>query len=306
METRKTNRLLQRALAMGVCFVIFAAPVMAQRGNTNIRTDTKILYHNGPVMQGHSNVYVIWYGGWNGSPGHDTTTQSLIIQFLIGIGTSSYFQINVSYLDAVGNGPGGGLRYSGTSYDPFSRGVELDATKIQGIVHDQISSGLLPLDGAGIYLVFGSADVSANSVGYCQPGAPPHHGLLIFNGAQVKYAFIGHPQRCPTIAAPQFTLPDFTRLPTPNDNFAADAIANTMAAVLSATVTNPVPGFGWFDRYGLENSTKCAGTFGQTYTTPNGARANIQLFGPRDWLIQQNWVNSTRKGYCAMAPPTTQ
>src|SRR5262245_38664159 len=39
-----------------------------------------------------------------------------------------------------------------------------------------------------------------------------------------------------------------------NGSFSADGMANALAAVLSATVTNPT-GSGWFDRYGLENST---------------------------------------------------
>jgi Phosphate-induced protein 1 conserved region len=297
MNTRSTNSISRRVLALAITITSLCAPVFAQKGNAPIKTDTKIAYHNGPVMQGHSNVYVIWYGSWNGSPGHDTTTQNLVFDFVIGLGTSSYLQINVPYVDAVGNGPGGGARYSGTAFDNYSRGVELDAPKIQGIINDQIASGVLPLDGAGIYLVLGSADVSANSVGYCQPGAPPHHSFFLFNGAYVKYAFIGHPLRCPSIAAPHLS----TAGPTPNDNYSADAIANIVAAAIPATITNPV-GHGWFDRYGLENTTKCAGTFGETYTTANGARANVQL-GFRHWLIQQNWVNSTRKGYCALAPP---
>jgi hypothetical protein len=74
-------------------------------------------------------------------------------------------------------------------------------------------------------------------------------------------------------------------------------MASTIAHVLDGTVTNPA-GSGWFDRYGLENADKCAGTFGQTYTTANGARANLRL-GQRDFLIQQNWVND-RRGRCAM------
>lgn len=297
MKKITTNFISTRVLTIALSLTLLAAPILGQGRNASIKTDTKILYHNGPVMQGTSNVYVIWYGAWTGGPGHTTTTQSLVFEFIIGLGTSQYLQINIPYVDAIGNGPNGAVTFSGTAYDPHSQGADLDAPKIQRIVQDQITSGILPLDGAGIYLVFGSADVSANSVGYCQPGAPPHHGLLIFNGAQVKYAFIGHPQRCPTIAAPQIN----PAAPTPNGDYAADGIANTVAAAISATITNPT-GQGWFDRYGFDNSTKCAGTFGETYTTANGARANVQL-GVRHWLIQQNWVNSTRKGYCALAPP---
>ena len=56
-----------------------------------------------------------------------------------------------------------------------------------------------------------------------------------------------------------------------------------------------------YDRYGLENADKCKNTFGETYLTSNGARANANVrFGARDYLIQQNWVND-RKPRCAMS-----
>jgi Phosphate-induced protein 1 conserved region len=114
---------------------------------------------------------------------------------------------------------------------------------------------------------------------------------------QIKYAFIGDPARCPSSAAPQLTFPG----PTPNGSFSGDGIANNLVAAISAMVSNPT-GTSWFDRYGFENSTKCKGIFGPTYTAPNGAQANVHL-GTRDYLLQQNWVNSTRKGYCALAAP---
>src|SRR5262249_32808831 len=103
--------------------------------------------------------------------------------------------------------------------------------------------------------------------------------------------------RCPSSAAPQLSYPG----PTPNASFSGDGMVNQMAAALSSTVTNPT-GSGWFDRYGLENSTKCQGIFGPTYISSTGAPANVHI-GIRDYLIQQNWVNSTRKGYCGMSAP---
>src|SRR4030095_14238210 len=97
---------------------------------------------------------------------------------------------------------------------------------------------------------------------------------------QIKYAFIGDPARCPSSAAPQLAFPG----PTPNGSFAGDGIANNLAAAISAMVSNPT-GTCWFDRYGFENSTKCKGLFGPTYTVPNGAQANVHL-GTRDYLLQ--------------------
>ena len=78
-------------------------------------------------------------------------------------------------------------------------------------------------------------------------------------------------------------------------------MVSAIAHALNEVVSNPF-GNAWFDRYGLESADKCTGDFGQIYPTPNGAVANMKL-GNRDYLIQQNWVNSDRKGYCALAYP---
>jgi len=108
---------------------------------------------------------------------------------------------------------------------------------------------------------------------------------------------VGNPRRCPSLEAPQFVNANGTLLPTPNGDFASDAMASNIARVVSNSVSNP-SGDGWYDRYGLESADKCFGTFGQTYTTANGALANVQ-WGGRDYLIQQNWVND-RHPRCAM------
>jgi hypothetical protein len=292
MKTETTKTLSQRTLAIAISLTIFAAPVFAQGVNAPVKTNTKILYHDGPVMRDASDVYLIWYGNWYGN-----YAQSVVTDLMINIGGTPYFNINTAYTDAVGRGPNGYLFYCGSIQDSYSHGAQLSVLDIQGIIGDQIRSGALPLDGNGIYIVLASADISSPSTGFCSLGAPPHHGTLLFNGATVKYAFLGDPARCPSTAAPYLPFPG----PTPNGSFSGDGMANALAAVLSATVTNPT-GSGWFDRYGLENSTKCQGVFGPTYPAANGAPANIHI-GNRDYLIQQNWVNSTRKGYCALAAP---
>jgi hypothetical protein len=173
---------------------------------------------------------------------------------------------------------------------------------LQSVVAQQITSNNLPLDTNGIYLVVGSPDISdlrPDGTTYCTPGTFPHHGTVPVLGGVIKYAFIGHPMRCPTSVGSQFVGPSGL-LPTPNDNFAGDAMVSTVASAIDALVTNP-NGNGWFDRYGLENAAKCQGTFGATYSAANGARANMKL-GPRDYLIQQNWVRG-RKEYCGLSNP---
>jgi hypothetical protein len=52
-----------------------------------------------------------------------------------------------------------------------------------------------------------------------------------------------------------------------------------------------LPAIGIQNIYGLENSDKCAGSFGQTYLRANGARANVRLYR-RDFLIQLNSVGN--------------
>src|SRR5262245_5644066 len=291
MNTRTTKSLTRHTVALAMSLIIFAAPVFAQGGNKPIRTDSKILYHDGPVMQNGSNIYVIWYGNWSGN-----LAQSVVTDFVVNLGSSPYFKINVDYRDLNGAGPNGALIYSGTANDAYSKGSELSALDIQSIVRDQLGAGRFPLDGTGIYVLLGSADVSSNATGFCQLYAhSPHHGMFVYRETQIKYAFIGNPARCPSVEAPQLSSP------TPNGHFDSDGIVNNLAAVISAMVTNPT-GSSWFDRYGLENSTKCQGSFGTTYTSPNGAPANVHL-GTRDYLLQENWVNSTRKGYCGMSAP---
>jgi len=42
----------------------------------------------------------------------------------------------------------------------------------------------------------------------------------------------------------------------------------------------------------FENADKCNFMFGPTYTTSNGATANMKV-GGRDFLVQENWLNVT-------------
>jgi hypothetical protein len=240
-------------------------------------------------------VYFIWYGTWDNNA-DNTAVQFILTDFVSNLGGTPYFQINAMYPDGFGGAPSGALIYFGAVLDRYSRGLELTASDMAAIVEDKLVTGQLPWDPTGIYVVLASADVSSNSTGFCTPAALPHHGTGIAFGSQFQYAFVGNPNRCPSAAAPQF-FSGGVQLPTPNQNLAADAMASTLAQLLSRVITNPTNG-AWFDRYGLENAAKCVGQYGTTFATPNGARANLKL-GPYNYLIQQNWVLG-RKEHCAM------
>jgi hypothetical protein len=303
MKTKITN-LQILILLVAASFVWLAQPAAAQsmtasqRPTGTVKTDSRILYHNGLVMTGPQDVYFIWYGCWNNTCGNngDTATQLIMTDFMSNVGATPYYEILTTYTNADGYGPSGAAFYGGSAFDQYSRGTELTISDLQGIVSDQITNHRLPQDPNGIYVVLASADVSSPTTGFCVASAQPYHGTAEAFGSDVRYAFVGNPMRCPSVEAPQFVA-NGTLLPTPNGSLAGDAMANTLAHVLNTTITNPT-GTGWFDRYDLQNADKCDGQFGTTYLTTNGARANIHL-GQRDYLIQQIWVND-KKGHCTM------
>jgi len=297
---RRTNiSSIISVLAMSVS--LCGLPAMAQttqagqKGGGQVKTTSSMIFHGGPIMTGTSAVYVIWYGTWDDNAAN-TAVQFILTDFLSNVGGSPYFQINAMYPNGIGGAPSGALLYGGSVVDRYSHGLELTADDIAGIARNQIETNGLPQDPSGIYVVMASADVSSNATGFCIPAALPQHGTFTALGSQSPWAFVGNPNRCPTVEAPQF-YSGATPLPTPNQNLAADAMASTLAQVLSRVITNPYGG-AWFDRYGLENAAKCVGQFGPTYATANGARANLKL-GGRDYLIQQNWVMG-KKEHCAI------
>jgi hypothetical protein len=225
----------------------------------------------------------------------DTKTMRVLTDFVIMIGNTPYMQINSTYPNATGEAPMGAFIYGGDVIDTsYSHGVDLTPSDITGIISDQVNNFRLPQDANGIYVIMASADIASSATGFCTTSALSYHAQGIVNGALVRYLFLGHPVRCPNVVGPQFSRTG----PTPNDSYAADVLVSNLAHGLNTSLTNPT-GTGWFDRYGLENAEKCRNTFGQTYLTANGARANIR-FDQRDYLIQQNWVND-RKARCAMS-----
>lgn len=290
------SRLVGLALAMGL--LLSAGLAAAERGG--LKTTSRILYHGGEVKGESSNVYFILYGCWASSlcpRGWDNATEGVLVDFITTLGGSPYQRILTTYPD-VNWAPSGGLVFGGAVNDDlYSHGASLTEADVQDVVLNMVLGGALPMDTRGIYVLLTSPDVTVE--GFCTNFAQLH-GRFIYVGISVEYAFVGNPERCPLAVAPQFLAPDGSRLPTPNDNFAADAMVSWLAHAISGAITNPA-GTAWYDRYGLENSDKCQGTYGQTYTTPNGAQANMRL-GARDYLIQQNWVNAGR-GYCALSYP---
>jgi hypothetical protein len=238
-----------------------------------------ISYHGGPVILGTTNVYFIWYGNWSGN-----TADSILTNFAMSVGGSPYFNINTTYYNGSTKHVSNSVHYAGSTTDNYSQGTAVGDAGIQAIVSNAISSKL-PKDTNAVYFVLTSADVNETS-GFCTQYCGWHtHGTIA--GSDIKYSFVGNPDRCINACAIQDT--------SPNNNAGADGMASIVAHELEESVTDPDLN-AWYDRRGEENADKCAWTFGTTYTK-GGSLANMNL-GGMDYMIQQNWVNASG-GYCA-------
>jgi hypothetical protein len=242
-----------------------------------------ITYHGGPVILGTTNVYYIWYGNWSGN-----SATTILTNLGQNIGGSPYFNINTTYYNGSNTHVSNSVFYVGSTTDNYSRGKSLSDSAIQGVVSDALVSGRLPYDTNALYFVLTSADVTASS-GFCTQYCGWHTRGTI-NGHDIKYSFVGNPDRCPTACEAQTK--------GPNGNAGADGMASIIAHELEETVTDPDLN-AWYDSRGAENADKCAWTFGTTHTAPNGALYNMSL-GTMNYLIQRNWVNASG-GFCALS-----
>ena len=252
-----------------------------QAGKGNPNGANGINYHGGPLILGTTNVYYIWYGNWA-----NNSATAILTDLATNIAPSPYFNINTTYYDGANNHVLNSVAYTGSTTDNYSVGKSLSDAAIQGVVSSAITTGRLPKDTNGVYFVLTSSDVTASS-GFCTQYCGWHtHGTI--SGSDIKYSFVGNPDRCPSACEAQTT--------GPNGNAGADGMASIIAHELEEAVTDPDLN-AWYDRRGAENADKCAWTFGTTYQVASGALANMTL-GSRDYLIQRNWVNASG-GFCA-------
>src|SRR5215510_3097385 len=194
------------AFAPSVFAQELASRQIATATTPNAKTNSRILYHDGLVLVGTTDVYVIWYGCWDNNCGTagDSTARSIVIDFLCNIGGTPYLSLLRGYPNASGQIPSGALFFGHEIVDAYSHGTELKVSDIQDILSSAITNRALPQDPNGIYILISSADVSSPESGLCDPLAQPHHGIGEALGSDFRYAFVGNPMRCPSVAAPQF------------------------------------------------------------------------------------------------------
>jgi hypothetical protein len=264
------------------------APSWAAKVSSSGTYKNGIAYHGGPLILGTTNIYYIWYGAWSGN-----TATTILTNFASTIGGSPYFNINTTYYNGSGTRVSDSVVYKGAATDNYSQGTTLTNTAVQAVVSKAITSNALPNDPNGVYFVLTSADV-AESSGFCTQYCGWHSHSAVA-GIDVKYAFIGNPDRCPSACEGQSAS-------SPNNNPGADGMASIIAHELEETVTDPQLN-AWYDSRGYENGDKCAWNFGTTSTASNGSSYNVTLgnstVGYNNYLIQQNWVNASG-GYCSV------
>ena len=242
-------------------------------------------YQGGPIIQ-TPGVYLIWYGNWSGN-----TATTILPLFINGLNGSPYFDTNTTYYQnnpTTGNTIVSRVGLNGQFFDSYSQGTALSDAAVQNVVANAVNSHAFPLDTNGIYFVLTSADVTETS-GFCNVYCGFHnHGTI--DGADLKYAFVGNPDRCPASCEFQTT--------SPNGNSGADGMASVMAHELNETVTDPDLNAWFSGNTQGEVGDLCNFNFGQVSNAPNGSLFNVTLAGTR-FLIQQNWLNLNGGG-CAM------
>jgi hypothetical protein len=245
------------------------------------------------VLNHTTHVYYLWYGDWS-----EGLAMPVLTDFASSLGGSPYFNINTTHHDAAGQPVRNAITYSGSATDSYSQGASLDDAGVLKVLKAAIRRGALPVDANGIYFVLTAADVDETS-GFCSDFCSWHNHAQVA-GVDIKYAFVGHPGRCPEAC-------ELAPGNSPNGDPAADAMVAAVAARINETVTNP-DADGWFDSAGLESTDKCLlskNPFGATYVTSDGARANLRL-GARNFLVPRNWVNvegAENGGHCALRLP---
>jgi hypothetical protein len=259
-----------------------------------------IYYHGGPVMLGMPNIYYIWYGNWDNSP--CITNPSSAVCILTDLAKnfsatsnssgSSYLKINSTYYSGTTtNSVSGQVNYAGSVTDSYSHGTSLSDAAIQSIVTSALGTvDKVGGDPNGVYFVLTSEDVNEIS-GFCTQYCAWHTSAMI-NGKDIKFAFVGNPDRCPSACSAQST--------SPNNNPGADGMANLIGHELSEALSDPDLN-AWYDQRGNENGDKCAWNFGATSTLANGSQYNVTL-GSRHYLLQRIWANA-KGGYCAISYP---
>ena len=256
-----------------------------------------ISFHGGAVLSGGTKVAAIYWapttiyngGPTPGSTGAGSSDNSLVGYFMNHLGGSPYFNINTTYTNSAGTPIANIVNYTqywaNNTSAPVGSQTVTDAQMI-AMLQAGFNSGMLTYDPNTLFAIFTAGTVNLGGGFGTQYCAYHTHGTVKINNVSktVLYAAMpynaGHASACSAGAAP-------------NGDVGADAEVNTLAHEIEETTTDMM-GNAWFDSRGYENADKCAWNFGTTFSA-GGSVANI-VVGGKNFLVQQNWVNSGSGG----------
>lgn len=252
-----------------------------------------IAYNGGKVLIDPIQVHLIWVGDWSNS-----NTIYLVERFITELSNSDYWKINTNYCQFDGRCVNPVVQLGITSIVPTSTPFTSPGDLIKQIV-ELIQDNQLPEDNNGVYLILGAKGVAypGSCTGFCGIhyshlfGDPEASQVGVHPGFSLKYAFIPSTLNCLKFCH------SGSGILSPNDNVEADGMINTFIHELSEMATDPEFN-AWINPNGVENGDVCSWTYGTTYTTNNGAVANLHLTD-HDYLVQQLWVNRGN-GFCGM------
>jgi hypothetical protein len=262
-------------------------------------TGTGIYFHGGTVLQSGINIQTIYWAStpiYNGGPAVGTAGAasgdgSLIGTLLSTLGGSSHYNINSTYTDASGRAILNKVSYNrfwanGTNVP--ANGQNVTDGNMLTMLQSGFSGGQLTYDPNTLYVIFTAGTVNLGGGAGSQYCAYHTHGTVTINGVakNVYFAAMPYDYAWPAGCTNQSK--------SPNNDPAADAEINTLVHEIEETHTDAM-GNAWYDRRGYENADKCAWNWGTTKTDANGGVYNVTI-GAKNYLIQQNWVNSGTGG----------
>jgi hypothetical protein len=111
----------------------------------------------------------------------------------------------MTYSDTTGYATGN-IALLAPSTNNYSRGKQLAESDMQNIISSAIGSRSLPKDATGLYYVLTTSDV-AESSGFCTKYCGWHTSSTI-EGTEIRFAFVGDPDRCPPACGMQTVRPN--------------------------------------------------------------------------------------------------
>ena len=259
-------------------------------------TYNNMVYHGGPVMNGTTNVYAIF---WEPSSNPVSANyNSLITRYFNDVGSSSLYQIAQQY--AGTNGAPTGSQLAGSWVDtgsyPTSSGTVLDTDIQNEITHAQQVKGwqstpnniFFVFTGQNENLCIDSTQTTCASNTFCA-----YHSYFGANNtlyAAMPYAasFFCNPEAAPGVAGP--------------NNNDADQTINVTSHEQMEAATDPLLN-AWYDDSQQtinEIGDKCAWLFGPSDTNS----ADVSWNGD-GYILQQEWNNSI-SGCSLVSNPTPQ